>query len=45
MQPTSLAFKDTAHRAMADPTLQAALGFARSGFPAKRAAAAAAQPE
>jgi L-lactate dehydrogenase complex protein LldF len=45
MQPTSLAFKDNAHRAMADPTLQAALGFARGGFPAKRSAAAARLPE
>jgi L-lactate dehydrogenase complex protein LldF len=45
MQPTSLAFKDNAHRALGDRTLQAALGFAREGFPAKRSAAASRLPE
>jgi L-lactate dehydrogenase complex protein LldF len=45
MQPTSLAFKDNAHRALDDPTLQQALGLARSGFQQKRADAAARLPE
>jgi L-lactate dehydrogenase complex protein LldF len=45
MQPTSLAFKDNAHRAMADAHLQQALGRARSGFQQKRAEAAARLPE
>jgi L-lactate dehydrogenase complex protein LldF len=45
MQPTSLAFKANAHRAIADPVLQTALGFARSGFQDKRRAAAARLPE
>jgi L-lactate dehydrogenase complex protein LldF len=45
MQPTSLAFKTNARRAMADPVLQAALGFARSGFQDKRRAAVASLPE
>src|SRR5919106_2062847 len=45
MQPTSLAFKDNAHRALGDATLQQALGLARSGFQQKRADAAARLPE
>ena len=45
MQPTSLAFKQNAHRALADPALQQALGFARAGFQQKRADAAARLPE
>jgi L-lactate dehydrogenase complex protein LldF len=45
MQPTSLAFKDNAHRALADPVLQHALGFARSGFQSKRRSAAERLPE
>jgi L-lactate dehydrogenase complex protein LldF len=45
MQPTSLAFKQNAHRALADPTLQQALGFAKTGFQQKRADAAARLPE
>jgi L-lactate dehydrogenase complex protein LldF len=45
VQPTSLAFKDNARRAMADATLQQALGFAKAGFQDKRAAAAARLPE
>jgi L-lactate dehydrogenase complex protein LldF len=45
MQPTSLAFKDNARQAMADPVLQAALGFARTGFQDKRRAAALRLPE
>ena len=45
MQPTSLAFKANAHRALGDPVLQAALGFARGGFQDKRRAAADRLPE
>jgi L-lactate dehydrogenase complex protein LldF len=45
MQPTSLAFKDNAHRALGDAALQQALGLARSGFQQKRADAAARLPE
>jgi L-lactate dehydrogenase complex protein LldF len=45
VQPTSLAFKENARRAMADATLQQALGFAKAGFQDKRAAAAARLPE
>jgi L-lactate dehydrogenase complex protein LldF len=45
VQPTSLAFKENARRAMADATLQQALGFAKTGFQDKRAAAAARLPE
>ncbi|HEX5079999.1 MAG TPA: LUD domain-containing protein, partial [Geminicoccaceae bacterium] len=45
MQPTSLAFKQNAHRALADATLQQALGLARTGFQQKRADAAARLPE
>ncbi|HEX6141777.1 MAG TPA: LutB/LldF family L-lactate oxidation iron-sulfur protein [Geminicoccaceae bacterium] len=45
MQSTSLAFKDNARRAMADPTLQKALAMAKPGFQQKRAAAAARLPE
>jgi L-lactate dehydrogenase complex protein LldF len=45
MQPTSLAFKQNAHQALADPTLQQALGFAKTGFQQKRADAAARLPE
>ena len=45
MEPTSLAFKDNARRAMADPVLQQALSLARSGFQEKRRLAAARLPE
>jgi L-lactate dehydrogenase complex protein LldF len=45
VQPTSLAFKENARRAMADATLQQALGFAKAGFQDKRATAAARLPE
>ena len=45
MEPTSLAFKDNARRAMADPVLQQALSLARSGFREKRRLAAAGMPE
>jgi L-lactate dehydrogenase complex protein LldF len=45
MQATSLAFKDNARRALADPVLQQALSLAKSGFQEKRRAAAAALPE
>jgi L-lactate dehydrogenase complex protein LldF len=44
-QPTSLAFKDNARRALADQGLQRALAMARSGFQQKRADAAARLPE
>ena len=42
---TSPAFKDNAHRALADVQLQKALGNVRAGFIDKRAAAAARLPE
>jgi L-lactate dehydrogenase complex protein LldF len=45
MQPTSLAFKQNAQRALVDATLQQALGLAKSGFQQKRADAAARLPE
>ncbi|MGH6918082.1 MAG: LutB/LldF family L-lactate oxidation iron-sulfur protein [Geminicoccaceae bacterium] len=45
MQPTSLAFKQNARRALADVALQQALGLARTGFQQKRAEAAARLPE
>ena len=45
MQSTSLAFKDHARAALADPTLQQALGLAKAGFQQKRAAAAGRLPE
>jgi L-lactate dehydrogenase complex protein LldF len=43
--PTSAAFKQNAHRALADGQLQKALGNVRAGFIDKRAAAAARLPE
>ncbi len=45
MEPTSLAFKANAHRALGDRVLQEALGFARGGFQSKRRAAADRLPE
>ena len=45
MHPTSPQFKENAHRALADPDLQQALGHVRSAFIEKRARAAAALPE
>jgi L-lactate dehydrogenase complex protein LldF len=45
MQPTSLAFKANAQRALGDRVLQAALGFARGGFQHRRRAAADRLPE
>jgi L-lactate dehydrogenase complex protein LldF len=45
MQTTSLAFKDNARRALADPVLQQALSLAKSGFQEKRRAAADRLPE
>ncbi len=42
---TSPQFKDNAHRAMGDPTLQTAMGHVRHAFIEKRANAAAALPE
>jgi L-lactate dehydrogenase complex protein LldF len=45
VKPTSLAFKENARRAMADATLQQALGFAKAGFQDKRTAAASRLPE
>ncbi len=45
MQPTSLAFKQNAHRALADPALQQALALAKPGFHQTRAGAAARLPE
>ena len=45
MPATSLAFKDNARRAMADPALQRALSLAKSGFQEKRRSAAARLPE
>jgi L-lactate dehydrogenase complex protein LldF len=45
MQSTSHAFKDNIGTALADATLQTALGMARTGFPAKRRAAIERLPE
>ena len=45
MQPHSHDFKKNASRALADPTLQKALGNVRAGFVAKRARARSALPE
>jgi L-lactate dehydrogenase complex protein LldF len=45
MQPTSHNFADNARAGLADPTLQRALGLARTGFPARRAQAVARLPE
>ena len=45
MQPTSHAFAENAHRALADGNLQSALQRMRTGFPGRRAAAVARLPE
>src|SRR5882724_3157528 len=45
MQPTSLAFKQQAHDALANPDLQSALAKMKSGFPAKRTQAVDRLPE
>ncbi len=45
MQPTSLAFKQQAHDALANPDLQSALGKMKAGFPAKRLQAVDRLPE
>ncbi len=45
IQPTSPQFKENAHRALADASLQRALGHVRTAFIAKRADAVAALPE
>jgi len=45
MQPTSHAFKSNVDAALVDPNLQRAMGFVRTGFIDKRAAAAAKLPE
>jgi L-lactate dehydrogenase complex protein LldF len=45
MQPTSHAFKENAHQALANQNLQRALALMRSGFPERRAAAIARLPE
>jgi L-lactate dehydrogenase complex protein LldF len=45
MQPTSHAFAENAHRALADDNLQSALQRMRTGFPGRRAAAVARLPE
>src|ERR1700732_3695988 len=45
MQSTSHAFKSNVDAALANPTLQTALGMAKTGFPAKRLAAIARLPE
>ena len=45
MQPTSHAFKANVEAALVDPNLQRAMGFVRTGFIEKRAAAAAKLPE
>src|SRR5260370_32241654 len=45
MESTSRAFKSNARRALADPTLQTALGMAKTGFPLKRLAAIERVPE
>ncbi|HKY95220.1 MAG TPA: lactate utilization protein B [Kiloniellales bacterium] len=45
MQSTALDFKENARQALADPNLQKAMGFVRTGFIERRAAAAARLPE
>ena len=45
MEPTTLAFKERAHTALADPVLQSALGRIKTGWVANRARAAGAMPE
>jgi L-lactate dehydrogenase complex protein LldF len=45
MQPTSLAFKQQAHDALANPDLQSALAKMKAGFPAKRTQAVDRLPE
>ena len=45
MEAASLAFKENARRAIADPVLQQALSLAKGGFQEKRRAAAAKLPE
>jgi L-lactate dehydrogenase complex protein LldF len=45
MEPTSLAFKENAARALHDPQLQRALGHMKAGFIVKRSEARAALPE
>ncbi|HVC53271.1 MAG TPA: LutB/LldF family L-lactate oxidation iron-sulfur protein [Stellaceae bacterium] len=45
MEPTSHTFTANAAAGLADPTLQRALGLARTGFPLKRAQAVARLPE
>ncbi len=45
MQPTSHAFKDNAHEALANPTLQKALGIMKAGFLDKRLKAIERLPE
>ncbi len=45
MEPTSHAFKSNVTAALADPNLQRAMGFVRTGFIDKRAAVAAKLPE
>ena len=42
MEPTTLAFKERAHTALADPVLQSALGRIKTGWVANRARAAGA---
>ena len=45
MQPTAHDFKENARQALADPTLQKAMGFVRTNFVERRAAVAAKLPE
>src|SRR3954468_5475005 len=45
MHPTSHAFPENARAELGNPTLQRALGMARTGFPARRAQAVARLPE
>src|SRR5882724_13093421 len=45
MESTSRAFKSNAREALANPTLQTALGMAKTGFPLKRLAAIERLPE
>ena len=45
MHPTSHAFPDNARAELGNPTLQRALGLARTGFPARRAQAVERLPE
>jgi L-lactate dehydrogenase complex protein LldF len=45
MEPTTLAFKERAHTALADPVLQSALGRIKTGWVANHARAAGAMPE